>query len=186
MTGLDPSHDQILQICCIITDAQLQVLDEAGFEAVIHQPESTLRTMSPWCVDTHGRSGLTAAVLESRTTAPAAAADLLAYIQRSVPAPCGSGVSVPGPLRPGSRLVALPRPRREFVQGSRETVGERRAAEGCSPEAGGASGEGGHLGEHRGDEILQSQTVWVGQVTNWHIYGWHQMPMSTSDVHKIL
>jgi len=87
MTGLDPSHDQILQICCIITDAQLQVLDEAGFEAVIHQPASTLRTMSPWCVDTHGRSGLTAAVLESRTTAPAAAADLLAYIQRSVPAP---------------------------------------------------------------------------------------------------
>ncbi|OXV10757.1 hypothetical protein Egran_01482 [Elaphomyces granulatus] len=89
MTGLDPSHDQILQICCYITDAQLQLLDEDGFEAVIHQPESMLRNnnMSQWCVDTHGRSGLTAAVLESRTTAPAAAADLLAYIQKYVPAP---------------------------------------------------------------------------------------------------
>jgi len=91
MTGLDPSHDQILQICCYITDAQLQLLDEDGFEAVIHQPESIMLSgnnfMSQWCVDTHGRSGLTAAVIESRTTAPAAAADLLAYIQKYVPAP---------------------------------------------------------------------------------------------------
>ena len=87
MTGLDPSQDQILQICCFITDAQLELLDGHGFEAVIHQPPSVLVNMSQWCVETHGGSGLTAAVLASGTTASAAAANLLAYIQKYVPTP---------------------------------------------------------------------------------------------------
>ncbi|KAJ5103631.1 hypothetical protein N7532_004160 [Penicillium argentinense] len=86
MTGLDPETDQILQICCFITDAQLQLLEPNGFEAVVHQPDSTLDTMSPWCIDVHGRTGLTAAVRASTTSASAAADSLLAYIQRHVPA----------------------------------------------------------------------------------------------------
>jgi oligoribonuclease len=85
MTGLNPETDEILQICCFITDAQLNLLDPNGFEAVIHQPQSTLATMSPWCIETHGRSGLTAAVLASTTSATEAATDLLAYIKRHVP-----------------------------------------------------------------------------------------------------
>ncbi|KAJ5095437.1 hypothetical protein NUU61_004793 [Penicillium alfredii] len=87
MTGLDAEKDQILQICCFITDAQLNLLEPDGFETVIHQPESLLTTMSPWCIDTHGRTGLTAAVRDSTTDPSAAAAALLAYIQRYVPAP---------------------------------------------------------------------------------------------------
>ncbi|KAA8646292.1 hypothetical protein EYZ11_007717 [Aspergillus tanneri] len=87
MTGLDPEKDQILQICCFITDADLQLLDPTGFETVIHQPKSLLDQMSPWCIDTHGRTGLTATVLASTVTAESAAADLLAYIQRYVAQP---------------------------------------------------------------------------------------------------
>ncbi|KAL1968351.1 hypothetical protein VTN77DRAFT_1880 [Rasamsonia byssochlamydoides] len=87
MTGLDPETDQILQICCFITDAQLQLLEPNGFEVVIHHPQSTLDAMSQWCIDTHGRSGLTAAVLASTTTPSTAAAELLAYIKRFVPEP---------------------------------------------------------------------------------------------------
>ncbi|KAJ9265300.1 hypothetical protein DTO195F2_1912 [Paecilomyces variotii] len=87
MTGLDPSTDQILQICCFITDAQLQLLEPNGFEAVIHHPKSTLDSMNEWCIDTHGRTGLTAAVLSSSTTPSAAATDLLSYIKRYVPQP---------------------------------------------------------------------------------------------------
>ncbi|KKA18597.1 RNA exonuclease Rex2 [Rasamsonia emersonii CBS 393.64] len=82
MTGLDPETDQILQICCFITNTQLQLLDPNGFEVVIHHPKSTLDAMSQWCIDTHGRSGLTAAVLASTTTPSAAAAELLSYIKR--------------------------------------------------------------------------------------------------------
>lgn len=85
MTGLDPGKDQILQICCFITDAQLRLLDPHGFEAVIHHPKPVLDNMSPWCIDTHGRSGLSTAVLQSTTTPVAAASDLLRYIQRHVP-----------------------------------------------------------------------------------------------------
>lgn len=87
MTGLNSDTDSILQICCFITDHQLRILEPIGFEAVIHHPKSILDNMSQWCVDTHGRTGLTAAVLASTTTADVAAADLLAYIQKFVPEP---------------------------------------------------------------------------------------------------
>ncbi|KAL4943006.1 hypothetical protein BDV06DRAFT_190811 [Aspergillus oleicola] len=87
MTGLDPSTDQILQICCFITDANLNLLDTTGFETVIHVPQSALDSMSQWCIDTHGRTGLSARVQNSTVTPESAAADLLAYIKRYVPRP---------------------------------------------------------------------------------------------------
>lgn len=88
MTGLNPASDQILQICCYITDAQLNLIEPSGFEAIIHYPQHILdRLMNPWCVDTHGRSGLTAAVLESSTKPQEAAADLLAYVKKHIPEP---------------------------------------------------------------------------------------------------
>jgi oligoribonuclease len=86
MTGLDPEKEEVIQICCFITDAQLNLLEPKGFETVIHVSDSTLDAMSPWCIDTHGRTGLTAAVRASTTTPAAAADQLLAYIQRYVPA----------------------------------------------------------------------------------------------------
>ncbi|KAJ5212076.1 uncharacterized protein N7498_003722 [Penicillium cinerascens] len=89
MTGLDPEKEEIIQICCFITDAQLNLLEPAGFETVVHVSDSTLDAMSPWCIDTHGRTGLTAAVRASTTTPAAAADQLLAYIQRYVPARTG-------------------------------------------------------------------------------------------------
>lgn len=87
MTGLNPDTDTILQICCFITDAHLRLLEPTGFETVIHHPKSTLDNMSPWCIDTHGRTGLTAAALSSTTTAETAAADLLSYVRKYVPEP---------------------------------------------------------------------------------------------------
>lgn len=87
MTGLDAETDQILQICCFVTDSNLQLLDQDGFEVVIHHPDSTLDTMNPWCIDTHGRTGLTAAVRESTVTPTFAANSLLAYIKQFVPTP---------------------------------------------------------------------------------------------------
>ena len=87
MTGLNPDTDTILQICCFITDAHLRLLEPDGFETVIHHPKPALDNMSPWCVDTHGRTGLTAAALSSTATAETAAADLLSYVRKYVPEP---------------------------------------------------------------------------------------------------
>ncbi|OJJ51532.1 hypothetical protein ASPZODRAFT_57175 [Penicilliopsis zonata CBS 506.65] len=87
MTGLDSETDQIIQICCFITDADLNLLEPEGFETIIHQPDATMSAMSEWCIDTHSRSGLTAAVQASTITPSTAASSLLAYIQRYVPQP---------------------------------------------------------------------------------------------------
>lgn len=87
MTGLDPQTDHIIQVSCFVTDADLNILDPNGFSVTVHQPESILSAMNAWCIETHGRTGLTAAVRESTITPTQAAASLLAYIQRYVPIP---------------------------------------------------------------------------------------------------
>ncbi len=64
MTGLDPRTDRILEIACIVTDANLNVLAEGPVIAV-HQPDSVLESMNEWCIDTHAKTGLTDRVRSS-------------------------------------------------------------------------------------------------------------------------
>jgi len=64
MSGLDPQTDAILEIAMIITDGELNVLNE-GPHLVIHHPDSLLDNMNEWCRETHGASGLTKAVRAS-------------------------------------------------------------------------------------------------------------------------
>ncbi|POR39786.1 Uncharacterized protein TPAR_00010 [Tolypocladium paradoxum] len=85
MTGLNPDTDEILEIYCILTTGNLDVIDDEGFHAVVHWPKSRLDQMDDWCTASHGSSGLTAAVLASTTTPSEAAAGLYAYITRLVP-----------------------------------------------------------------------------------------------------
>ncbi|KKA30571.1 hypothetical protein TD95_001087 [Thielaviopsis punctulata] len=88
MTGLDPDSDHILEIFCLITTADLQVLDPVGFSAVIATPESRLLQMDAWCTRTHTATGLWSRVLSADAVTPAAAAaGLLEYIQQWVPQP---------------------------------------------------------------------------------------------------
>ena len=84
MTGLDPSRDTILSVACFVTDHGLNLLDATGYEATIFHDRESLGRMSEWCVEHHGASGLTAACLNSQTSAHDAARGLLAYIQRHV------------------------------------------------------------------------------------------------------
>ncbi|KAH7170797.1 ribonuclease H-like domain-containing protein [Dactylonectria macrodidyma] len=85
MTGLNPDSEEIIEIYCIITTGNLEVLDEDGFHAIIHFPESRLDQMDEWCTKTHADSGLTAAVLASTTTPQQAADALYEYITRFIP-----------------------------------------------------------------------------------------------------
>ncbi|KAH8808180.1 ribonuclease H-like domain-containing protein [Xylogone sp. PMI_703] len=87
MTGLDVENDVIIEVFCIITDSDLNVLDEEGWGAVIHQSKERMDKMDEWCTKTHGESGLTAAVIASTTSAEEASANLLSYIQKYVPQP---------------------------------------------------------------------------------------------------
>lgn len=53
MTGLDVSNDHIIQVCCFLTDTNLNLLDDKGFEKVIHYPKEILDNMNEWCIKNH-------------------------------------------------------------------------------------------------------------------------------------
>lgn len=85
MTGLDPSTDTIMSLACFITDANLNLLDTKGYEAIISHTQPQLDAMGEWCTTHHAKSGLTAQCLQSSTTAAQASEELLAYIQTYAP-----------------------------------------------------------------------------------------------------
>ena len=85
MTGLNRETDQIMSLCCLITDANLNILDPKGYEATIHHDQATLDRMDDWCTKTHGNSGLTKACLASNTSHASAAMGLLGYIKEHIP-----------------------------------------------------------------------------------------------------
>lgn len=85
MTGLDPDSDAIIEIFCLITDDQLELVEEEGWGTVVHQSKDRMDKMDDWCTRVHGESGLTAAVVNSNVTPKQAADGLLAYVRRHVP-----------------------------------------------------------------------------------------------------
>ena len=60
MTGLDDKTDSILEVAAVVTDVNLNTLEE--YHRVVFQPAEVLDKMNDWCKKTHGESGLTAAV----------------------------------------------------------------------------------------------------------------------------
>ncbi|CAO2647790.1 Nn.00g087120.m01.CDS01 [Neocucurbitaria sp. VM-36] len=74
-----------MSLAAFVTDADLNILDEEGYEAIIHHSKARLDGMGEWCIKHHGQSGLTQACLDSTTTAEEAAQGLLQYINRFVP-----------------------------------------------------------------------------------------------------
>lgn len=81
MTGLNIHTDVILEIATVITDGDLNVISE-GPSFVISQPEEKLVRMDKWCVDQHGKSGLTQSVLASETTLEHAEQETLHFIKK--------------------------------------------------------------------------------------------------------
>ena len=64
MTGLDPNIDTLLEVAVIVTDGDLNIVAE-GPNIVIHQPDEVLTSMNEWCIEQHGKSGLTQRVKDS-------------------------------------------------------------------------------------------------------------------------
>ena len=95
MTGLDPDTDVIIEMASIVTDSQLNVLAE-GPTLVIHQSDEVLANMNPWCIEQHGKSGLTQRVRDSRLSEAQAEAQTVAFLEQWVPAGaspmCGNSI----------------------------------------------------------------------------------------------
>ncbi len=95
MTGLEPDIDVILEMAVIVTDSQLNILAE-GPAFAIKTPDSVLDNMSAWCVDQHGKSGLTQRCRESTTDLASAVEQTIAFLSQYVPAGkspmCGNSI----------------------------------------------------------------------------------------------
>ncbi|KAI1320257.1 Oligoribonuclease, mitochondrial [Mortierella claussenii] len=85
MTGLAAS-DKLIEIAVIITDDNLNIVAE-GPNLIIHQPKDIMDNMNEWCIDHHGASGLTAAVLASKVSTEQACTQVLAFIKQYIPEP---------------------------------------------------------------------------------------------------
>jgi oligoribonuclease len=80
MTGLEPETDVILEIASIVTDSQLNVLAEGPVFA-IHQPDDVLDNMNEWCIEHHGKSGLTQRCKDSTTDLATATAETIKFVE---------------------------------------------------------------------------------------------------------
>lgn len=96
MTGLDPKTDRIIEIATIVTDPYLNIIAE-GPAIVIHQSDEVLDNMNPWCIEQHGKSGLTAKVRASTISLAQAEQLTLAFVKKHVEqgaSPlCGNSIS---------------------------------------------------------------------------------------------
>lgn len=81
MTGLDINTDLVLEVACVITDAELNVLDVFPGTA-IYQPHHVLDNMHPWCIEQHGRSGLTQRCRTSKHSVESVEAAIMEMLQK--------------------------------------------------------------------------------------------------------
>jgi len=83
MTGLDTFNDQIIEIATIVTDMNLNVLEEGPIIA-IHADDSILDAMDDWNQKQHGGSGLIERVRNSRYTAAEAEKETIEFLKKYV------------------------------------------------------------------------------------------------------
>ena len=84
MTGLEPITDVILEIAIIITDSDLNIIAQ-GPVLAISQSDETLDQMNPWCVEHHGKSGLTQRCRDSNISLLEATQQSLDFVKEWVP-----------------------------------------------------------------------------------------------------
>ena len=84
MTGLEPEHDVIIEMATIVTDSNLNIL-ATGPVIAVHQSDVLLAGMDEWNTRTHGESGLTQRVRDSKISTAEAEAQTIAFLEQWVP-----------------------------------------------------------------------------------------------------
>jgi oligoribonuclease len=85
MTGLSPETDALIEVACLVTDNELNVLGD-GVSVVIKPPEGALVQMNDVVVAMHTSSGLLDELAEGMTIADAQQV-VLDYVRTHVPEP---------------------------------------------------------------------------------------------------
>jgi oligoribonuclease len=97
MTGLDLGKDALVEIAVLVTDSELNILDE-GVDVVIHADDAVLDTMPDIVRDMHANSGLTDLVRASTVSVAEAELQVLDYVRKHIPDPrtaplCGNSIA---------------------------------------------------------------------------------------------
>lgn len=98
MTGLDATHDVIVEIATLITDDDLNIVAE-GPELVMTATEEQLAGMNQIVVDMHTSSGLLERIRESTVTVEEAGAATLEFLRQHIDKPgtvplCGNSIGM--------------------------------------------------------------------------------------------
>ena len=96
MTGLDLTRDALIEIACLVTDGELNILDD-GVDVIIKPPPEAVDQMSDVVREMHTKSGLLAG-LGQGVTLDEAQDIVLSYIQQHVSEPrrvplCGNSIA---------------------------------------------------------------------------------------------
>ncbi len=97
MTGLNLAKDALIEIAVLITDGELNVLDD-GLDIVIHAEDAKLDSMVPVVQEMHASSGLTEEVRVSTVSVAEAEKRVLEHVREWVPEPrtaplCGNSIA---------------------------------------------------------------------------------------------
>jgi len=84
MTGLFPATDVIIEVATIITNSNLEILEEGPVIAV-HQSDTVMAGMDEWNTRTHGKNGLTDRVKASTTNEAEAEHQTIEFLEKYVP-----------------------------------------------------------------------------------------------------
>lgn len=84
MTGLEPQTDVIIEVATIITDQQLNILEE-GPTLAVHQSDAIIGGMDEWNQSHHGGSGLIGRVKASKDNEAVVEAQTIAFLEKHVP-----------------------------------------------------------------------------------------------------
>jgi oligoribonuclease len=96
MTGLDIEHDALIEVACLVTDAELNLLD-AGVDVIIKPPAEALDQMKDVVRDMHTTSGLLVD-LPGGVSLAEASEIVLTYVKQHVAEPrkvplCGNSIA---------------------------------------------------------------------------------------------
>src|ERR1700710_2623360 len=84
-TGLDLENDRLIEVAVLITDGELNLVDDEGIDLVIAAPDDVLDNMVPVVAKMHADSGLTEAVRASTLSLADAEQQVLDYVKQYVP-----------------------------------------------------------------------------------------------------
>ncbi len=98
MTGLEPARHTIVEIACLITNSELELVDD-GIDIVVHATPVELAEMDDFVRNMHTKSGLLPAIEASTVELADAGRTVLDYIRSHVPSKrssplCGNSIGV--------------------------------------------------------------------------------------------